>query len=502
MWGGTDWLSCRARLSPDKLAVVEVRRSLRLSYRELEMRATRAARFLKEQGVRRGERVALLAPNSVAYLELLFAAEKLGAIFVPLNYRFSEPELEYVLQDCTPQVLVVEEPYEQLGRRLAERVQVSLVQESAYEQAVTAGPLLDAADGPQSPEEPWAIIYTGGTTGRSKGAVLSHRAIVWNAINTIASWGLTERDVTPVYIPMFHTGGLNALTTPILYVGGTVVIGQEFRADAVLEVMERERCTIALFVPTMYHMLVTAPEFATAKLSAMHTFLSGGAPCPHAIYEACWSRGFAFKEGYGLTEAGPNNFFIRPDQAKGRIGSVGVPMLHNEIRLVDESGRDVRPGETGEIWIRGPHVFSGYWNKPEATAETLVNGWLRTGDLGERDAEGFYYIRGRQKDMIITGGENVYPLEVEHVLAAHPSVSEVAVIGLSDSKWGEVVTAVIVPLKGHSLQAEDVKEYCMGRLAGYKIPKRIVLVPELPKTSVGKIDKKRLVQAYSQQTGA
>jgi fatty-acyl-CoA synthase len=488
-----DWLDSRARLTPAKHAVFEVSTGLRLTYAELNQRANRLAAHLQKIGAGPGQRIALLAPNSLAYLEMLFAAAKTGAVFVPLNYRFSHSELVYVLQDCTPQLLVVQEPYIGVAEGLLQDAAVPhVLRPDDYRSVVEQGEeaYLPAA---VDMEDPWAIIYTGGTTGQAKGVILSHRAITWNSINTIVSWGLTEQDVTPVYIPMFHTGGLNALTTPVLHAGGTVIIGHEFNPSAVVRVLEEERCTIVLFVPTMHHMLIESPEFAAATFADMNVFLSGGAPCPLSIYDAYASRGLAFKEGYGMTEAGPNNFYIRPDEALERRGSVGRPMFHNQLRLVDHCGQEVPTGETGEVWIQGPHVFSGYWNKPEVSAETLVDGWLRTGDLARRDGDGFHYIVGRKKDMIISGGENVYPLEVEHVLEGHPEISEVAVVGLPDAKWGERVTAVIVPVPGCMLTPEELKGYCASRLARYKIPKTFHFADDLPKTSVGKIDKKQIV---------
>jgi len=499
MGGGTDWMASRARLTPCKTAVVEAGTGRRFTYEEFSARIDSLAGYLQRSGLGRGDRIALLAPNGAYCLELLFAAGKIGAVFVPLNTRFSVPELAYVLNDCQPAVTVYHESFAStLGELAAQTSVPQWLALADYEPIVAASPSLQPVPLDLEEEEPWAIIYTGGTTGQAKGVVLSHRAILWNAINTVVSWGLTEQDVTPVYIPMFHTGGLNALAMPLLYAGGTVVIGSQFRADDILRMLADECCTIALFVPTMYHMLVSAPEFESAQFPHMHTFLSGGAPCPPSIYEAFEARGLAFKEGYGLTEAGPNNFYIAHGDVPRKRGSVGKPMLHNSIRLCDPEGREVAPGEEGEICIAGPHLFSGYWNKPDVTARTLVDGWLRTGDLGRRDEEGYHYIVGRVKDMIITGGENVYPLEVEQVLDAHPAVSEVTVVGLPDPQWGEVVTAVIVTRPGRNVSAEELKSYCAGKLAGYKTPKKFHIVTELPKTSVGKMDKKRLVQQLAE----
>lgn len=502
MEAGMDLLESRTRLTPAKLALVEISTGMRLTYQELSARVNRLAGCLKRLGVEKGDRIALLAPNSAVHLETLFAAGKLGAIFVPLNYRFAVAELAYVINDCAPKVVVFANKYAAAAAELAQHVSVpTWIDAEMYRSAVE-----DDDQSPETiitkivPEDPWAIIYTGGTTGKPKGAVLSHRAIAGNSLNTIISWGITEKDVTPVYLPIFHTGGLNALTMPVLHAGGTVVIGQEFDPAGVLRVLEEERCTIALFVPTMYHMLVQAPEFENAAFGHMHTFLSGGAPCPLGIYEAFARKGVLFKEGYGLTEAGPNNFFMHPDHVAAKRGSVGVPMFYNSIRLVNDDGLDAADGETAEIWIQGPHVFSGYWNNPEESHKALADGWLRTGDLGRRDLDGFYYIVGRKKEMIITGGENVYPLEVEHLLNSHPDVDESVVIGLHDVKWGELVTAVIVPASGSTPDVEQLQAYCRDKIAGYKIPKRFIFVEKLPVTPVGKIDKKQLANEYGRKS--
>lgn len=492
MWHAVDWLDSRARLTPRRLAVVDLSADLRLTYEQLNHRTCRLAAFLQRCGVSKGDRIALLAFNSVAYLELLFAARKIGAVFVPLNYRLSPRELGCILEDCTPRVLVYDGHHRSEAEGLAEQGPVPVtLDESRYEAAVLeeSGNLTRVS---VEIEDPWTIMYTGGTTGAPKGVVLSHRAILGNAVNTVISWGLTEDDVTPVYLPMFHTGGLNALTTPVLYAGGRVIIDREFDPGAAVRTLERENCTIALFVPTMYYLMIQTPEFARASFSSMKAFVSGAAPCPLGIYGALWDKGLSFKEGYGLTEAGPNNFYIHPREARSRIGSVGVPMFHNAIRLVDDRGQDVPRGETGEIWISGPHLFSGYWMKPDLTAEAMVDGWLRTGDLARSDDDGYFYIVGRKKDMIITGGENVYPLEAEQVLQSHPEVDVAVVVGVPDPKWGEIVAAAVVAARESALTADELKTYCRGRLAGYKIPKLIVFTGELPKTSVGKIDKKKV----------
>jgi fatty-acyl-CoA synthase len=471
----------------------------------MERRFLQAAAYLQSEGVGKGDRVALLSPNDICYFDLLFACAKLGAIFVPLNWRLATAELDYILQNCRPKVVAVHPQLVEFQENAAAAFGLTEVQNSPYKLMSIND--LETRLLNESPEgcpgqyididDPLAIIYTGGTTGKPKGVVLSHRSIFWNAINTVVSWNLTSRDITPTYMPMFHTGGLNALSLPVLQAGGTVIVCKTFRAEDFVQIIVRERCTLVLLVPTMYHMLTQSDAFAEATFPTMHTFLSGGAPCPHTIYDAFAAKGLAFKEGYGMTEAGPNNFYIHPSQAAKRIGSVGKSMMLNDIKISNVVGETAAAEEVGEIMLRGGHLFHSYWNLPLATEEAFTDGWFHTGDLGRRDQEGYYYIMGRKKDMIITGGENVYPIEVEHLLQQHSDVEEAAVVGIPHEKWGELVTAVLVLKHGCKLDEESLKHYCRASIARYKVPKRFVAVEELPKTAVGKIDKNRIISIYS-----
>ncbi|WP_284036214.1 long-chain fatty acid--CoA ligase [Neobacillus sp. 114] len=482
-----DWLENRARLSPNKAAIIDDKTKETWTYEELNARASNTAANLQNMGVKKGDRVALLAPNHICYFDLLFACGKIGAIFVPLNWRLSVHEINEILQDCTPILIGVHEQFIQIYDQLPEeKPHAFMVGGSNYSEIN----FLQKVEG-ISETDPLAMIYTGGTTGKPKGVVLSHRSILWNGINSILSWGLTDQDVTVNYMPMFHTGGLNALSIPILMMGGTVVIGDHFDAAEAVESINRYHCTIILLVPTMYHMLIQSEEFKSSHFPSMKIFLSGAAPCPLQIYEAFQTKGLAFKEGYGLTEAGPNNFYISPQEAQIKRGSVGKPMMFNSIILEKTDGREAAANEVGELLIRGKHAFSFYWNNEQATDETMTEGWIRTGDLAKRDEQGYYYIVGRKKDMIITGGENIYPLEIEHWLAEHPAIEEAAVIGLPEEKWGEVVAAFIV-FKEWSITDDELKTYCEAKLGRYKIPKKFIQVNELPKTHVGKIDKKKL----------
>ncbi|WP_144566214.1 long-chain fatty acid--CoA ligase [Neobacillus bataviensis] len=487
-----DWLEHRARLTPRKNAIIDEETDKTWTFSELNERACATANWLYARGTRKGDRVALLSPNHISYFDLLFACGKIGAIFVPLNWRLSQHELRAILADCTPILIGIHQKFEMLTPKLtSEGLSSFLVGETSYEKIVSY-PINKVSKEPISETDPLAMIYTGGTTGKSKGVVLSHRAILWNAINTIVSWSLSMDDTTITYLPMFHTGGLNALSIPILMSGGTVVIGDSFSGAKAIESLQRYRCTIVLLVPTMYHTLIQTKEFEASCFPDMKVFLSGAAPCPLLIYEAFYKKGLAFKEGYGLTEAGPNNFYISPEDAKIKRGSVGKPMLFNSVKLVKADGCETNANEVGEIVIKGKHSFSFYWNQEQATQETVKEGWIHTGDLAKRDEEGYFYIVGRKKDMIITGGENVYPLEIEHWLSEHPIINEAAVIGLPDEKWGEIVVAFLSLKKPHRVEDEELRGYCESKLGRYKIPKQFIRLEELPKTHVGKMDKNKL----------
>ncbi|MEW9671433.1 long-chain fatty acid--CoA ligase [Ammoniphilus sp. 3BR4] len=482
----TDWLASRARLTPNREAVVELESGGRWTYQQLDGEVSKAVGFLQERGVGKGDRVALISPNAVCCLELLFACGRIGAIFVPLNYRLGVSELEYILDDCQPKLLF----YHPSMQGILQPGIPSHSTEEYLEIRQVTGTFRQV---PVTQEDPFLIIYTGGTTGRPKGVVLSHKNVFWNSINTIVSWGISDRETTVTYMPMFHTGGLNALSLPILHMGGKVILGHNFDPVQAIRTLDLERCTIVLLVPTMYHMMIADPAFEEASFESVHTFLSGGAPCPHSIYEAFEKRGLSFKEGYGLTEAGPNNFYIHPSDALKKRGSVGKPMFHSMVKIVNDEGQEAAPHEVGELYIQGHHVFEYYYNKPEETREAKQDGWLRTGDLVKRDGEGYHYIVGRKKDMIITGGENVYPQEVEHLLDQHPSVDEAVVVGIPDAKWGEVVSAAIVLKPNRTLTKQDVMDYVACHLGKYKVPKNIFFVEELAKTPIGKIDRKQMV---------
>ncbi|WP_223700756.1 acyl-CoA synthetase [Sutcliffiella deserti] len=482
------WLQKRSQLSPSKVAVIDGESGERWNYQQLYARTIDMKNRLHSLGIKKGDSVALLSPNEMVYFDLLFACGELGAIFVPLNWRLSNDELVYILQDCDAKYLLVHPT-------MIGKVRIGPCP------IISIDDLPQPADSQQNRvsvdlNNPAAIIYTGGTTGKPKGVILTHENIISNAINTIISWGLSEDDATLTCLPMFHTGGLNALSSPLLMAGGTVVLMQDFEVEKVIDFLCMYQCTVVLMVPTMYHILIEHPRFQKESFPSMKTFLSGGAPCPIEIYEAFYKKGKLFKEGYGLTEAGPNNFYIDPKEAYGKKGSVGKPMMFNEVKIMKNKNEEASVNEVGEIYLKGRHVFREYWLKPEETQKVKVDGWLCTGDLGRMDEEGYFYIVGRVKDMIISGGENVYPSEVEQTLAEHTAVKEVCVVGIPHPKWGEGVLAV-VSLKSPASEKE-LTTFCSQKLGKYKIPKKFAFVKDIPKTTVGKFDKKSIIQTYKE----
>ncbi len=503
-----DWLGKRELLTPDRLALVADATGSRYTYRQLNERANRLANALRHTfGIRKGDRVAVLAKNCVEYLDALFATGKLGAILVPLNWRLSVEELAYQLNDCTACVLLVGPEFAATGHAL--RAQTPVAALIAFgDPRVDGAPQYDdllahATDEPVTEEieldDPHIILYTSGTTGRPKGAVLPHRVLVWNSLNTNVGWELRGDDVSVIHTPLFHTGGINVLTIPLLHAGGTLVLMREWDPQRCLQLIERERVTVFFAVPTMFQQLLSMPNFVQTDFSSVRFFISGGAPCPVPLIEAYQARGIPFRQGYGLTEVSVNCFTLNPEDAIRKVGSVGRPIFHLDARVVDPVGQDVGPGEIGELWLRGPTVCAGYWNNLEATREAISDGWFHTGDLARLDDEGYYYIVDRKKDMFISGGENVYPAEVERTLYEHPAVLECAVIGVPDERWGEVGCAVIVVRVGTMLTPGEVVHHCQQQLARYKVPKHVLFVDELPRNSGGKVLKPLLRNQFSTQ---
>jgi len=498
-----DLLTSRSRLTPDREALLELETGRRFSYADLNVRACRLANFMAGLGIEAGDRVSILAHNSVVYLDLFYGLAKIGAIFAPLNWRLTAHELSYIVNDCTPSVILVGPEFAGVwtemqaaagGQHVVSLDGADVPGALDYDASLAAASPAEPARPPLDGESPYCILYTSGTLGRPKGAVLPQRQILWNCINTVVSWGLSENDVSPVLTPLFHAGGLFAFLTPLLYAGGRIILARAFDAEQSLQVIQEERCTVILGVPTLFQMWLDAPGFAQADFSAVHFFISGGAPLPVPLVEA-WraQQPVIFRQGYGLTEVGPNCFSMTDEESFRKTGSVGKPIFHSQMRLIDPAtGLDVPVGDTGELLIKGPHVCSGYWQNPEATAKALVDGWFHTGDMARMDEDGFFTIAGRFKDMIISGGENIYAAEVEKVFRDHPAVQDAALIGLPDLRWGEVGLMVVVLRAGRTASEDELRQFCAGRLARYKVPKQVAFVDALPVSPYGKVMKAEL----------
>lgn len=502
-----EWLARRELLTPGKVGLIDSESGARLSYRTLNLRTRAlAARLTQSYQISKGERVAVLAFNAPEYLDAFFACALLGAILVPLNWRLTVRELSEIVNDCEPKLLLHDLAHTQRAEEIANTLQKTPDELPFFSFADFPGANAGLAalaepfetdDG----EEPAVILYTSGTTGTPKGAMLSHRMITWNAINTQISWGLRETDITPTFAPFFHAGGLNVLTTPLYHLGGTVVLLRTSDPRAILRAIEQNHCTIVFAVPTVFQSMMEHPAFATTDFSSVRFCITGGSSCPLPIISGYAARGLEFRQGYGLTEVGVNCFSLAPADAMRKAGSVGRPVFHSRARVVDDEDRDVPGGEVGELVLAGPHVCSGYWRRPEATAEANRGGWWHTGDLAYCDTEGYFYIVGRKKDMFISGGENIYPAEVEAVIATHPGVLEVAVIPQPDPRWGEVGLAVVVPRVPGSLSAEDILSYCTDKLARYKIPRTVCFTDALPRNIMGKVVKAALVEQFAPPSG-
>ncbi|MDQ3280587.1 MAG: AMP-binding protein [Acidobacteriota bacterium] len=482
-----DLLAERARVTPDKLALVSVETGERLTYAELNARAEIAAATLRTL-LDPGDRFGILAYNCIEFLELFFAAGKAGVIAVPLSTRATEHELGQIAADCGMKVLFCGEEFERFS---VVRSQFSVRHRETAPQTDNRQPTTNA-------EGVYCLLYTSGTTGKPKGVMIPKRQLYWNGYNTAVNWGLREDDVSPIFTPLYHAGGIAAFLIPIFCMGGTIVLHKGFEAAQVWRTIEREHCTVVLGVPTIWKMLMDAPEFATADLSHVRWLISGGAPLPQYIIDAYQQRGLVFKQGYGMTEVGVNCFTMTVDESFRKPGSIGRPMLFTEVRLVrggeKADATEVGPNEVGEMWIRGPHVSLGYWNNETATrASYSDDGWFRTGDLARRDDDGFFYIAGRRKEMFISGGVNVYPAEIEAELVSHPAVADAAVIAIADDTWGEVGIAFIVG----SASEDELAQYLALRIAKYKLPRRFVFIDALPRTPYGKVVKEELRKRLS-----
>ncbi|MHA6800031.1 acyl-CoA synthetase [Bounagaea algeriensis] len=495
------WPERRARSTPN--AVATVHGDSTLTYAELRDRVRALARGLRAQGLARGDRIAYLGPNSPAFLEVLFAAGALGAVFVPLNTRLAAEELAFVLDDAGAALLVHDHRHADTARRLQHRAGMQLLsvaddpQEGGLEELIRSRPA-EPVDEPVAEEDPAILLYTSGTTGRPKGARISHGNAVWNALNVVVDVDIASTEVTLVNAPLFHTAALGMTCLPTVLKGGTLVLEESFDVQRTFDLVEQRRITLAFGVPTMFDALSRSPRWPGADLSSLRFLMCGGAPVPEELIRRYRERGLTFMQGYGMTEASPGVLLLSAADSPHRIGCAGKPHFFTDVRLDRREAAAGGGAEPGEVLVEGPHVVDGYWQRPEASDAAFTgDGWFRTGDVATVDDDGFYRVVDRVKDMFISGGENVYPAEVESVLHEHPALADAAVIGVADPAWGEAGKALVVASSGTEPTAADITGFAAERLGAYKVPKSVEFVAELPRSATGKLDKLALRREHT-----
>jgi fatty-acyl-CoA synthase len=549
-WVG-DWSGRRASLTPDRVGLVDATTGREFTYADLDRRATRTARWLDGFGVRAeggdraddergaetggvaeddaGGRVAVVSRNRPEVVDLFFATGKTGGVLAPLSHRLAPPELAELLSNVDPELVVVEEPFADDVAAAFDREEWtgdtpvrSLAVDGEHTWPTVGAELPESVekpgyDGPDvAPGDPHLLLHTGGSTGVPKETVISHEALVWNSLNTITAWGLRPDDVTPLTFPTFHTGGWNVITVPLFHMGGEVVIAREFDPGQVLSVVEDRGATVLVAVPAVLRMMVEHERWGSTELSTLRFAKSGGGPCREAVMDAWWDRGVDLSQGYGLTECGPNNFAMPEGWPREKADTVGVPSPHVDARVVDDGG-ECEAGEIGELELRSPHAADRYWRAPEESAATFgaadaptdgersgvdSGGWVSTGDLARVDEDGYVSIEGRKKNMYVSGGENVYPAEVEDAIADHPGVAEVVVVPVPDEQWGQVGKAVVEldeTTDGEDpLTLDDLTASLDDRLARFKHPQHLAFVDEMPTSGPSKIDREAVAAEFGE----
>lgn len=488
-------------MTPEAVALVAGDR--RITYRDLAERVRRLATVLTRLGVRHGDRVAYLGPNSPALVETLFAAGAIGAVFVPLNTRLAAPELGFMLEDSASSVLIWDGALEAVVTEvrfpptLTHRLVVGGTDTTGDEDYATV--LAAAEPEPRDVrvdlDDVAIVLYTSGTTGRPKGAMLSHGNIAWNTYNVLVDVDVRSDEVALVTAPLFHVAALNELFLPTFLKGGTNVLAGAFHPDGVFDLIARHGVTWIFGVPAMFFAMARSAHWATSDLGSLRIVMCGGAPVPLELIKLYQEHGLTFVQGYGMTETGPGALFLRAEESEARAGSAGTPCFFNDVRIVDGNGATPQSGQAGEVLVQGPSVMRGYWNRDEATAAAFDGDWFRSGDAAYQDADGYFHVVDRIKDVIISGGENVYPAEVERVLYEHPAVVDCAVIGVDDARWGQVGRALIVSGDA-SLDGETMRTFLLSRLAKYKIPATVRIVDELPRNASGKVLRHELRRLY------
>ena len=496
-----DWLDHHAGRRPEKLALHDLDTGRKFTYAQFNQRSGKLAAVLQSQGIQKGDRVAILAQNCPEYFEVQFACFKIGAIFVPLNWRLTLPELAFIAGDCEPKALVSDDFVRDVAAQLAKDcgidAHLKIGEDGDYETALGAAGDFSRVE--TRHEDVCTIMYTSGTTGNPKGAMITHQMLFYNVMNLAMPASVDQYAVQLVVLPLFHTGGLNCYANPVIHSGGTLLLLRTFEPGRALEVIGDPAHGVTHFfaVPAPYQFMMQHPQFASTDFSRLRIAGVGGAPCAEAILCAWIDRGVELAQGWGMTETSPGGISLEPTDALRKVGSAGKPLLHTEVKIVDDDGEEITGEGVGELLIRGPNITPGYWNRPDATKDSFTDDWLKTGDAARRDSDGYYYIVDRWKDMYISGGENVYPAEVENVLYQLEEIAEVAVIGEPSEKWGESGLAIAVLKPGQSVTEEAVIEHCLGQLAKFKIPQRVLLRDEpLPRNATGKVLKRTLRDEY------
>lgn len=499
------WVERWHELWPDKIALIY--EQMEVSYSQLHQRSNRTSCWLQAMGIEKGDRVAVMLANCPEFIELYLACARLGAIFVPINFRLVGSELQYILKNSRPRLFVFGQRYLDMIlplnlTRNRPPMMLACVGDPLSEDEIAdyrsevvefngGIPFLTKSLGPADPEEPHVIMYTSGTTGQPKGAVLSHRKTFFNSLNADIFFRLHFDDIMLIILPLFHSGGLFIQASPSLYKGATMVLHPRFDPDRTFADIEKYRVTKLLGVPTVYRSLLKSKTAERGDISSLRVCAIGGEKTTPDLLAECSASGFHLRQIMGQTETSILLWASERDSIR-KPGTVGRPVFHAEVNLVDRGGRPVDVGEVGEIVVRGTTMMKEYWQDPVRTEQTVINGWLHTGDLARRDEEGYYYLVDRATDMYISGGENVYPAEIERALREHPGVEEAAVIGVPDETWGEVGRAFVQIKSGVQLEAMQLRQHCENRLARYKLPKKIVFIEDFPRTSLGKIQKTKL----------
>lgn len=493
----TEWLPRHAAQRPHQLALKTP--AGEWSYAQLHTAAESLAEALAVAGVKPGDAVAHLSWNSATTLLLFFACARLQALFMPLNWRLATPEHQQMLADCTPRVCVAAEPFLQQSEPLRSVFQNSVfVAEGSrsgwlsFDTLIARGGSARLAPWTAAPETPLLICYTSGSTGKPKGVLLSQDALAWNAANSADMHDLRPEDVILTTLPLFHVGGLNIQTTPALAIGATVVLHPKFEVDATFDAIERDGITLTVLVPAQLDMMMASPRWKSADFSRLRAITTGSTIVPERVTAGVHERGIPLLPVYGSTETCPIAVYLKAEEAQRYAGSTGRVARYGEVRVADDLAHPLPQGKVGEILVRGPQVMSGYWHAPEATRAAMSEGWFKSGDLGFLDAEGCLTVVGRKKDMIISGGENIYPAEIENLLATHPDIAEVSVVGRPDARWGELVVAVVVLKAGRQMGMSELHRFLDGRIARFKFPKEVMFLGELPKTALGKVRKDEL----------